>query len=112
MLAGSPLTITCDIYVDEQVNTPISVDVEWTMSYDVLVSNERVTVGDVYQIGFNEYRSVVDFSTLSSTYDSGNYNCTVNITSNCMSVLDANVAVDYTFLDVVGELILILLQKH
>ena len=81
MLAGSPLTMTCDAGVDNQVDTPIHVDIEWTMSGSPLTSNDRVTVGDVNETGFNQYRSQVSFSRLSSTHDSGIYNCTVNVTS-------------------------------
>lgn len=109
MLAGSPLTITCDVYVGDQVDTPILVDVEWTLSGDPLDSDERVMISNATQTGYNNYRSQVDFSTLSSTMDSGNYICAFNVTDcktcTCTFVLDANIVYDNTTLNVISELI-------
>ena len=106
-LAGNPLTIACDVDVHDQVDTPIHVDIEWTMSGSPLTSNDRITVSGVDEIGINQYRSQVSFSTLSSKHDSGIYNCTVNVTSDegCVYVEDADVVEDITALNVVSELI-------
>ena len=79
--------------------------IEWAMSGSPLTSNDRITVGGVDETGFNQYRSQVTFSTLSSIYDSGIYNCTVNVTSDedCVYVEDADVVEDFTALNVTGE---------
>ena len=83
--------------------------IKWTMSGSPLTSNDRITVGGVDETGFNQYRSQVSFSTLSSTHDSGIYSCTVNVTSDdsedCAYVEDANVVEEFTALNVTGELI-------
>ena len=108
ILAGSPLTMICDVDVDDQVDIPIYVDIEWTMSGSPLTSNDRITVGDVNETGFNQYRSQVIFSTLSSTHDSGQYNCTVNITSgeDYIYVADADVIDKFITFNVISKLII------
>ena len=46
----------------------------------ILGDRNRVNISSVMtRSGFNEYRSQVVFSTLSSTEDSGTYTCIVNI---------------------------------
>ena len=52
-------------------------DDTWAM---ILGDKDRVNISSVMmRSGFNEYRSQVVFSTLSSTEDSGTYTCIVNI---------------------------------
>jgi hypothetical protein len=90
LLAGSQLTMTCDITVNANVNTPFIVDVMWTMmnvglDREVITSSNdsRITLVDPPGlIGFNQYCSQVIFSTLSSSMDSGMYTCNVSIISN------------------------------
>ena len=108
ILAGSPLAITCDIDINDQVDTSVLVNIEWTMSGSPLTSNDRITVGGVNETGFNQYRSQVSFSTLSSTHDSGIYNCTFNITSgeDYIYVADAGTGIDvFITLNVTSKLI-------
>ena len=110
ILAGSPLAITCDIDINDQVDASVLVNIEWTMSSSPLTSNDRITVGGVNEIGFNQYRSQISFSTLSSTHDSGIYNCTVNVTSgeDYIYVTDANVINRFITLNVISKLINVL----
>ena len=110
ILAGSPLAIICDANINDQVDTSVLVNIEWTMSGSPLTSNDRVTVGGVNETGFNQYRSQVSFSTLSSTHDSGIYNCTFNITSgeDYVHVADADVINRFITLNVIGKLINVL----
>ena len=88
LLAGSKLTVYCDIRIDPKVDTLFSVDTLWTSAdndemIDAINSTlDRVTVYDPWPIGFNQYRSRVEFSTLSSIEDSGLYRCEVVIDSN------------------------------
>ena len=107
ILAGSPLTMSCDVDVNDQVDTSVSVNIEWTVSGSPLTSNDRITVGAINQTGFNQYRSQVTFSTLSSTHDSGEYICTISVISGegCMYVEDAEVVEVFTALSVTSELI-------
>ena len=102
ILAGSPLTMSCDVDVNDQVDTSVSVNIEWTVSGSPLTSNDRITVGAI-----NQYRSQVTFSTLSSTHDSGEYICTISVISGegCMYVEDAEVVEVFTALNVTSELI-------
>ena len=110
ILAGSPLAITCDIDINDRVDTSVLVNIEWTMSGSPLTSNDRITVGGVDETGFNQYRSQVSFSTLSSTHDSGIYNCTANVTSgeDYIYVADADVINRLITLNVIGKLVNVL----
>ena len=112
ILAGSPLAITCDICINNQVDTSLLVNIEWTMSGSPLTSNDRITVSGVNETGFNQYRSQVSFSTLSSTHDSGIYSCTVNVTSGedyiYVHVADADVINRFITLNVTSKLINVL----
>ena len=94
-LAGSNLMLTCDISVDPNVNIPFTVNVTWNMTDQQIASSgnmgveinpvmladtDRVNISSVMmRSGFNEYRSTVNFTTLSSTEDSGTYTCIVTI---------------------------------
>ncbi|XP_019857587.1 PREDICTED: uncharacterized protein LOC109585878 [Amphimedon queenslandica] len=96
-LAGSNLVLTCDISVDPNVDTPFTVNVTWNMTDQQIMSSgdfgdesspnsmrlpdtDRVNISSVMmRSGFNEYRSTVNFTTLSSMEDSGTYTCIVTI---------------------------------
>ena len=94
-LAGSNLILTCDISVDPNVIMPFTVNVTWNMTDQQIASSgnmgveinpvmladtDRVNISSVMmRSGFNEYRSTVNFTTLSSTEDSGTYTCIVTI---------------------------------
>ncbi|XP_019851153.1 PREDICTED: uncharacterized protein LOC105312503 [Amphimedon queenslandica] len=82
-LAGSNLILTCDISVDPNVDTPFTVNVTWTMTGPNsmrLVDTDRINISSVMvRSGFNEYRSTLNFTTLSSIEDSGTYTCIVTI---------------------------------
>ena len=95
-LAGSNLILTCDISVDPNVDTPFTVNVTWNMTDQqnimnssnieggghpmMLTDTDRVSISPIMmRSGFNEYRSTVNFTTLSSTEDSGTYTCIVTI---------------------------------
>uniref|UniRef100_A0A1X7UYM6 Soluble interferon alpha/beta receptor OPG204 n=1 Tax=Amphimedon queenslandica TaxID=400682 RepID=A0A1X7UYM6_AMPQE len=96
-LAGSNLILTCDISVDPNVDTPFTVNVTWNMINQQIMSSgdngdeidpnimmladtNRVNISSVLiRSDFNEYRSIVNFTTLSSIEDSGTYTCIVTI---------------------------------
>ena len=111
LLAGSQLTIFCDITVDPNVDTPFIVDTVWTsVDSDDMVKtigsfSGRVTVYDPESTGFNQYQSHIEFSTLSSTEDPGLYRCEVVIDSNSnyTFVYDSEDDNDTTTLEVIGK---------
>ena len=89
-LAGSELTITCDITIDLNVNTPFIINTIWVMLDEI--NNEMRTLNESYRngqsrisvkksslISYNKYQSQVQFSTLSSSMDSGMYTCIVDV---------------------------------
>ena len=97
-LAGSELTITCNITIDPHVNTPFIIITIWVMLNDVISGmgtqlgkmrttirngsgsgQSRILLNDPTEIYFNTYHSQVYFSTLSSSMDSGIYTCSVDV---------------------------------
>ena len=116
LLAGSQLTIFCDIRIDPKVDTPFFVDTLWTSAdndemIDAIYStSDRVTVYDPWSTGFNQYQSRVEFSTLSSSEDPGLYRCEIVIDSNSnyTFVYDSMKHNDTTTFDVVGKCLKVL----
>ena len=91
-LAGSNLTLTCEINIDHNVDTPFIININWTMtsylgsggdSQPVKLQNrDHVNISSVMtRPGFHEYRSQEIFSNLSGSEDSGVYTCIVNVVS-------------------------------
>ena len=111
LLAGSQLTIFCDITVDPNIDTPFAVDTVWTsvnsddMTETIDFSSSRVSVYDPESTGFNQYQSRIEFSTLSSTNDPGLYRCEVVIDSNSnyIFVLDSEEYNATTTFKVIGK---------
>ena len=67
----------------------------------ILGDRDRVNISSLMtRSGFNEYRSQVVFSTLSSTEDSGTYTCIVNIIPRTgyeyVTTSDTNMEVNFT----------------
>ena len=105
LLAGSTLTIYCDITIDVNVDTPFNVTTTWTHNNTVLLSNSRVTIINPYSTSFNKYQSRVEFSTLSSTIDPGTYTCHVSVTSNsdCLYLINSKNVNNTTTFTVISE---------
>ena len=100
-IAGSGLTITCDVIIDPHVNTPFIVNTTWIRlnnvssgmgtqldnirtEPEILRDNvgsgqSRISLNEPSKTSFNNYYSQVQFSTLSSSKDSGVYTCIVDI---------------------------------
>ena len=89
-LAGSNLTLTCEINIDHNVDTPFTINVTWTMTSYLgsggdsqpveLQNRDHVNISSLMtRPGFHEYRSQVIFSNLSGSEDSGVYTCIVNV---------------------------------
>ena len=79
-LAGSSITFQCSVQLDNSgvIDTPVMVTTLWERNDEVLDGDSRITAtqtqSDVYR-----YNSVLEFSTLSSTQDPGDYSCVVTI---------------------------------
>ena len=114
LLAGSQLTLYCNITVDINVDTPFTVDTTWTRidSYDINDTiidsiSGRVIVYSPYSTSVNRYQSRIEFSTLSIVEDPGEYTCEVAINSNSTYtfVHDSDSYDDSTTLEIISEFI-------
>ena len=82
LLSYSTLTITCDIDVPLSINTMINVIMEWTRDGSDIENSSRVSFTTATETTPSHYQTQLVFSTLSSSMDSGNYECSVTINSN------------------------------
>ena len=109
------MTITCDITIDPQVNTPFIINTIWLMLDDInneirtlnesyINEQSRISVNNSSLISYNKYQSQVQFSTLSSSMDSGMYTCIVNVipVAGYYYVYTANMTNITTNLTVIG----------
>ena len=83
-LAGSTLTITCDVDIPLSINTMFNVTIEWTSDGNMISSDEnsgRINITMTTEISLNHYQTQLVFSTLSSSMDSSIYECSVSIDS-------------------------------
>ena len=90
--AGSTLTITCAIIIPLTVNTPFDVDLMWSKDGDddfdtanvgdVNATAPRIDITTATETTPNRYETRLVFSTLSSSMDSGSYECSISIDSN------------------------------
>ena len=87
------------------MDTPFNVTTTWTHNNTVLLPNSRMRIIDPYSTSLNGYQSRIEFSTLSSTIDSGVYTCNVSVTSdsNYLYVFNAENVDDTTAFSVIGE---------
>ena len=116
ILVGSNLTLTCDISVDPNVDTPFTVNVTWNMTDQqimsgagnysdqslMLVDSNRANISSLMMMDVNLYRSQVDFSVLNTTEDSGVYTCIVKIVSQNEYVMTSNTSTKAINLTVTG----------
>ena len=80
--AGSRFILHCTIQLNQTVDSPVTFTVFWRRS-GVLISNDtRTTVYNVAQSGSHTYLSMVVFSSLSLTLDSGQYTCEVSVNAS------------------------------
>ncbi len=111
LLAGSQLTIYCNIVVDINVDTPFTVDTTWTRTdsevNDTIIDSTtgRVVVYSPYSTGINKYQSRIEFRTLSSVEDPGDYTCEVLIDCNATYtfVYDSDDDTDTTTLQIISK---------
>ena len=83
--AGTRFILHCNIQLNETVDSPVTLTVLWRRS-GILISNDtRTTVYNVAQNGSHTYLSMLVFSSLSLTLDSGQYTCEASVSANPLS---------------------------
>ena len=80
LYAGTPLTLTCNITLDDVVDIPVIVTNQWTR--DMMNINEPTITESLIQTDAIHYTATLDFYPLSAVYDNGEYKCTVLVTTN------------------------------
>ena len=115
-LAGSTLTITCVIIIPLTVNTLFDVDMLWSKDGDndfdtayvgnVNAKKPRIDNTTATETSPNRYETRLVFSTLSSSMDSGSYECSISIDSidTLLYVEDSALVKESTTVNVQGEL--------
>lgn len=83
-LAGMFAELRCSISLDDAIDTRVAVAVLWQRDGEELNETVRVRKLPPQEVGSSRYDALLQFSTLSSTIDSGNYMCvgTVSSTAN------------------------------
>lgn len=74
-LAGMSAEVRCSITLDDAVDTQIDVAVVWQKDGGELSETVRVRALPPRLVGGSRYDALLQFSTLSSSTDSGNYMC-------------------------------------
>ena len=79
---GTRFILNCNIQLSQTVDSPVTLTVLWRRS-GVLISNDtQTTVHNVAQNGSHTYLSMLVFSSLSLTLDSGQYTCEASASAN------------------------------
>ena len=74
-LAGMLAELRCSVTLDDTVDTQVSVDVAWRRNGGELSETVRVRSLPARMVGGSRYDALLQFSTLSSSVDSGSYMC-------------------------------------
>lgn len=82
--AGKLVDFRCSISIDNAIDTPVGVAVTWLKDGTELSGTARARVFPARAIGVSHYEASLQFSTLSTSTDSGNYICrsTIYLTQN------------------------------
>ena len=80
LYAGTPLTLTCNITLDDLVDIPVIVTNQWTR--DMMSINEPTITESFIETDTNHYTATLDFYPLRAVYDNGEYKCTVLVIAN------------------------------
>ena len=80
LYAGTQLTLTCNITLDDLVDIPVIVTNQWTR--DMMNITEPTITESFIQTDTNHYTATLDFYPLSAVYDKGEYKCTVLVTAD------------------------------
>ena len=80
--AGSRFILRCAIQLNPTVDSPVTVTLFWRRSGILLSNDTRITVHNVAQNGSHTYLSMLVFSSLSLTLDSGQYTCETSVSAS------------------------------
>ena len=80
--AGSRFILHCTIQLNHTVDSPVTFTLFWRRSGVLILNDTRAAVYDVAPSGSHTYLSMVVFSTLSLTQDSGQYTCEASVSAN------------------------------
>ena len=110
LYAGTPLTLTCNITLDDLVDIPVIVTNQWTRNMTNIT--EPTTTVNLTETDTNRYTATLEFYPLSATYDNGEYQCTVLVTANTTDNYTTNIT-NETSIDVVveGEYVMTLIRR-
>ena len=98
--AGTPLTLTCNITLDDLVDIPVIVTNQWRRN--MMSITEPTITESLIETDTNRYTATLDFYPLSATYDNGEYMCTVLVTADTTDNYTTNI-INETSTDVVVE---------
>ena len=74
-LAGMLAVLQCSITIDSAIDTPIDVAVLWQRNGEEFAETLRVQTFPPHLVTGSQYNAFLQFNTLSSSTDSGNYLC-------------------------------------
>ena len=77
---GTPLTLTCNIALDDLVDIPVIVTNQWTRN--MMNITEPTITESLIETDTNHYTATLDFYPVSAVYDNGEYKCTVLVTAD------------------------------
>ena len=77
--AGSILTLNCSATISAHIDTPIIMSFKWTRDKFPLGNSSRETINNFIDYERRTYSSIIHFSTLSASIDTGEYNCDVTL---------------------------------
>ena len=80
--AGSRFILQCTIQLSQTVDSPVTFMVYWKRSGVLILNDTRTTVYNVAQSGSHTYLSMLVFSSLSLTQDSGQYTCEASVSAS------------------------------
>ena len=80
--AGSSLHITCVVEVDSAVDVPHMLDIVWKKSGETLENDYHILISNVTQLRSLSFQSDLGLQPLSTSLDTGEYTCQVEINLN------------------------------
>ena len=110
LYAGTPLTLTCEITLDDLVDIPVIVTNQWTRNMTNIT--EPTITETLVETDTNHYTATLEFYPLSAAYDNGEYQCTVLVTADTDDTYTTDIT-NETSTDVVveGEYVMTLIRR-
>ena len=78
-IAGMTAALQCYVNLDDAIDTQVDIAVEWQKDGGELNETIRVRALPPVLVGGSRYDALLQFSTLSSSTDSGNYMCLATV---------------------------------